>query len=67
MSAVRKEVRANKLVSAVPPDLKDLAITMEIRAYREHPVQRDGQKHTPQLGESKSHAQNLWDYLRNAA
>lgn len=66
MSAVRKEVRAHKLVSAVPPDLKDLSITMEIRAYRERPVHKDGHKPAPHLGpgaEAKSNAQSLWNYL----
>jgi DNA-binding transcriptional LysR family regulator len=68
MSAVRKEVRAHKLVSAVPPDLKDLTITMEIRAYRERPSQRDGHKAPPHLAqkpsnELKINAQTLWNYL----
>ena len=36
-SAVRKEVRARKLVSALPPDMGPLEATMEVRAYRERP------------------------------
>ena len=36
-SAVRKEVRARKLVSALPPEMGPLEATMEIRAYRERP------------------------------
>jgi DNA-binding transcriptional LysR family regulator len=66
ISAVRKEVRAHKLVSAVPPDLKDLSITMEIRAYRERPVHKDSHKpasHHGQNAEVKSHAHSLWNYL----
>lgn len=66
MSAVRKEVRAHKLVSAVPPDLKDLSITMEIRAYRERPVHQDSNKpgsHPVRSTDAKGNAQNLWEYL----
>jgi DNA-binding transcriptional LysR family regulator len=66
ISAVRKEVRAHKLVSAVPPDLKDLNITMEIRAYRERPVHKDSHKpasYHGQNAEVKSHAHSLWNYL----
>jgi LysR family transcriptional regulator, hypochlorite-specific transcription factor HypT len=37
-SAVRKEVRARKLVSAVAPGMDSLEVTMEIRAYRETPT-----------------------------
>ena len=37
-SAVRKEVRARKLVSALPPEIDTLEVTMEIRAYRETPT-----------------------------
>ena len=36
-SAVRKEVKARKLVSALPPEIDKLEATMEIRAYRERP------------------------------
>lgn len=37
-SAVRKEVKARRLVSALPPEIDRLEATMEIRAYRERPV-----------------------------
>ena len=37
-SAVRKEVKARRLVSALPPEIDRLEATMEIRAYRERPA-----------------------------
>ena len=37
-SAVRRDVRARKLVSALPPEMANLVSSMEIRAYRERPV-----------------------------
>jgi DNA-binding transcriptional LysR family regulator len=37
-SAVKKELRARRLVSAAPPDIRGLEITMEVRAYREKPA-----------------------------
>lgn len=53
-SAVRKELRARKLVSPAPPELAGLEIAMEIRAYRERPGGRQAPKGT---------AQALWAYL----
>lgn len=53
-SAVRKELRARKLVSAAPPELPGLEITMDVRAYREKPGARDSGKRTVQA---------LWEYL----
>jgi DNA-binding transcriptional LysR family regulator len=53
-SAVKKELRARRLVSAAPPELKGLEMTMEVRAYREKPVGRDAPKGT---------AQALWAFL----
>lgn len=53
-SAVRKELRARKLVSPSPPELAGLEIAMEIRAYRERPGGRQAPKGT---------AQALWVYL----
>ena len=51
-SAVKKELRAKKLVSAS----EQLKMTMEIRIYRKKPASN---------GESaKSHAQALWTYLQ---
>lgn len=68
MSAVQKEVRAKKLVSAAPPELKGLHITMDIRAYRERPLHREATKPVAsgwRGGDTqpKHDAQALWDYL----
>jgi DNA-binding transcriptional LysR family regulator len=68
LSAVRKDLRANKLVSAAPPELKSLSLTMEVRAYRERPTHRDAHKPTHAAGRPdpeahKHNAQALWDYL----
>jgi len=51
LSAVKKERRAKKLVSAGG----GFDMTMEIRAYRERPGSR---------GVTKSHAQDLWAFLQ---
>ena len=53
-SAVKKELRSRKLVSAAPPGLKGLEMTMDVRAYREKP---NG------LAVTKGAAQALWTYL----
>jgi LysR family transcriptional regulator, hypochlorite-specific transcription factor HypT len=53
-SAVKKELRARRLVSAVPPQLQALEMTMEVRAYREKPLGKDAPKGTVQA---------LWAYL----
>jgi DNA-binding transcriptional LysR family regulator len=37
-NAVRKDVKARRLVSALPPEIDSLEATMEIRAYRERPL-----------------------------
>ena len=67
-SAVKKELRAKRLVSAAPPELKGLEVTMEVRAYREAPMRKD----VPRMGQlgaksvavpQKRTAQALWDYL----
>jgi DNA-binding transcriptional LysR family regulator len=68
LSAVKKDLRGKKLVSAVPPNMKDLQITMEVRAYRERPSGKEVGKtgiHTNRsAGPSpKRNAQTLWDYL----
>jgi len=52
LSAVRKEIRAKKLVSAG----SDLEMTMDVRVYRERPVSN---------GVAKSHVQALWLYLQS--
>ena len=51
-SAVKKELQTGALAEAVLPDGKTLALTMEVRAYREKPGPR-----------SKRSALELWDYL----
>ena len=51
-SAVKKELRAKKLVSAGDK----LEMTMEIRVYRERPAASEA---------VKSHAQALWTYLQS--
>lgn len=53
-SAVRKELRARKLVNAAPPELAGMEIVMDVRAYRERP----SGKHAP-----KGTAQALWAFL----
>jgi DNA-binding transcriptional LysR family regulator len=57
-SAVKKELRARKLVAAAPPSLPGLEIAMEVRAYREKPGARESTKRT---------AQALWTYLAGEA
>ncbi|MBH2020451.1 MAG: LysR family transcriptional regulator [Burkholderiales bacterium] len=52
LSAVKKEVRSRKLVSAGP----GLEMTMDVRVYRERPTARNA---------AKSHAQDLWTYLQS--
>ena len=50
-SAVKKELRAKKLVNAS----EELNMTLDIRLYRERPAAS---------GSTKSHAQALWNYLQ---
>ena len=71
-SAVKKDLRARKLVSALPPDMKDLQITMEVRVYRERPSGKEVGKagvHTNRSAaqSTKRNAQALWDYLLTQA
>ena len=71
-SAVERDLRAKKLVSAAPGFLPDLHITMEVRAYRERPLAKEAVKpagHPPRgAGPGpKRHAQALWDYLLSQA
>jgi DNA-binding transcriptional LysR family regulator len=77
-SAVKKELRAKRLVSAAPPELKGLEITMDVRAYREIPSNKEsrGASHVGK-GAAPAHkgsapgqegtAQALWDYLLTQA
>jgi len=60
-SAIRKELRSKKLVSATPPGLPGLQITMDIRAYREKPMGKESQRGAGKP--PKSAAQALWAYL----
>jgi len=54
-SAVKKELRARKLVSAAPAGMQtDLQMVMDVRAYREKPGRRDTGKRL---------ALSLWDHL----
>ncbi|MBP6851808.1 MAG: LysR family transcriptional regulator [Rhodoferax sp.] len=74
-SAVKKELRAKRLMSAVPADMPPMQITMDVRAYREKPVPHDALRSTPRHAKPvattpksrtpgiKSSAQALWDYL----
>jgi DNA-binding transcriptional LysR family regulator len=77
-SAVRKEIKARKLVSALPPEIDSLEATMEIRAYRERPSAPvpvktgTGRSAKPVAGSSseglqpKRTADALWSYLVGA-
>ena len=70
-SAVRRELRAKRLVSAAPLGMKGLEVTMDVRAYRVAPIGRDaqrdpakGSKTSPEAERaSKGTAQALWDHL----
>jgi len=67
-SAVKKDLRAKKLVSAAPIDMKGLQITMDVRAYRERPSGKEAGKSGIHTNRSagpgpKRNAQALWDYL----
>jgi DNA-binding transcriptional LysR family regulator len=53
-SAVKKELRARRLVNASPPGMPDLTMAMDLRAYRQKPVGKERPKGT---------AQALWSYL----
>ena len=57
-SAVKKELRSRRLVSAAPPEMKGLEMTMDVRAYREKPVGKEAPKGT---------AQALWAYLTSGS
>ncbi|MBN9410967.1 MAG: LysR family transcriptional regulator [Burkholderiales bacterium] len=61
-SSVRKEVRARRLVSAVPPELPGLEMAMEIRLCREKPTATG----SGTSGAPKRAAQALWDFLQAA-
>ena len=75
-SAVKQELHTQRLVSAMPPELPPLHITMDIRAYRETPPNPDASRAASRgakgvaaaSGKSrmlatKTGAQALWTYL----
>jgi len=71
-SAVRKEIKARKLVSALPPEIDSLEATMEIRAYRERPSApapvkgasgRAAKSSSLDSMQPKGTADALWSYL----
>jgi DNA-binding transcriptional LysR family regulator len=72
-SAVRNEIKARKLVSALPPEIDSLEATMEIRAYRERPgapapvksgTGRAAKAAAPDTSlQPKRTADALWSYL----
>lgn len=67
-SAVKKELRAKRLVSALPPGASALEITMDVRVYRERPQHKElartvGSHVRMGAISNKSNAQALWDYL----
>lgn len=53
-SAIKKDLRAKRLVSACPTGMNDLTMTMDLRAYREKPTGKEAKKGA---------AQALWEYL----
>jgi DNA-binding transcriptional LysR family regulator len=67
-SAVKKDLRAKKLVSAVRAGMKDFQITMDVRAYRERPSGKEPGKSSVHTNRGagpgpKRNAQALWDFL----
>ena len=61
-SAIRKELRTKKLVSAAPPGMPGMHITMDMRAYREKPLGKEALRGAGRA--PKSAAQALWAYLQ---
>ncbi len=53
-SAVKKELRSRKLVSAAPAGMQGLEMTLDVRAYREKPSGHASPKRS---------AEALWRYL----
>ena len=80
-SAVKDDLQAKRLVSALPPDTQGLQITMDVRVYRERPLNREPQRtaalqalrgaplapRTSALRGAKTSAQALWDFLQTSA
>ncbi len=69
---VKKELRAKRLVSAMPPGATGMNITLEVRVYRERPALKElprggspvsrGATTAPKTA-PKSAARSLWDHL----
>ncbi len=57
-SAVKKDVRAHRLVNAAPAELTGLQMTMDVRAYRERPGGQSARRGA---------AQALWEFLARSA
>lgn len=79
-SAVKRELRAGRLVNALPADMAGSTITMEVRAYRERPSGPDhgrtAQGSARAAGSTsgkarataaKSNAAALWEYLNTVS
>ncbi len=67
-SAVKADLRAGRLVSAAPPELKDLQLTMDIRIYRARPEQSDtngaaGKPGRRAKSAAPSKVHELWNHL----
>jgi DNA-binding transcriptional LysR family regulator len=67
-SAVKKDLRTKKLVSALGGNLRGLEITMEVRAYRERPSGKEAARALSQAQRAQTRApkgttQALWEYL----
>jgi len=73
-SAVKKELRAKRLVSALPGDISGLQITMDVRAYRERPASQENGRSIStksvattngkaRTAAATGNAQSLWNYL----
>ena len=78
-SAAKKDLRARRLVSALPADMNTLQLTMEVRAYRERPSAVEGHRAGSANGKTvvtngkskvnhhRNNTQALWDYLLSAS
>lgn len=53
-SAVKKEIQIGALIEVTLPEGHTLAVSMEVRAYREKPITKFGQKES---------VQSLWRHL----
>ena len=67
-SAVKKELRAHRLVSALPPNMRGMNITMDVRVYREKLMPKETHRNANDRTDDpaprrKSNAQALWNYL----